>query len=79
MCEGAECDDVEVQWDQAEEKGSSKIPERRVQALDSTADDFERLSETIEKSGLPIAASQRGVQKKSNLNACTCAISVPIF
>ena len=61
---GADSDDADVEWDQAEEKGSSKILERRVQALDSTANDFERLSETFEESGLPVAAARRSVQKE---------------
>ena len=77
---GADSDDVEVGWDQAGEKGSSKIPERRVQALDSTANDFERLSETIEKSGLPVAAAQRSFQKEVQSKCLyICAFSVPIF
>ena len=68
-----------MEWDQAEEKGSSKIPERRVQALDSTANDFERLSETIEKSGLAIAAARSSVQKEVNSKYLYMYEQCPIF
>ena len=32
--------------------------------FDSTVNDFERLSETFEESGLPVAAARRSVQKE---------------
>ena len=47
-----------------ERKEVAKFQNIVCKLFDSTANDLERLSETIEKSGLPVAAAQRSVQKE---------------